>query len=46
MNSRHPRKTEPQDTRYGLLVDYKDIEPHLIHGELLTAIFPSRMLAV
>ncbi|MPY68306.1 hypothetical protein F8S09_16755 [Deinococcus sp. SDU3-2] len=35
MNSRHPRKTEPQDTRYGLLVDYRDIEPHLIHGELL-----------
>lgn len=34
MNPRRPRKTEPQDTRLGLLVRYEDIEPHLIHGEL------------
>ena len=34
MNPRRPRKTEPQDTRLGLLVEYDQIEPHLIEGEL------------
>ena len=31
---RKPRKTEPQDTHFGLLVDYEHIEKHLINGEL------------
>lgn len=35
MNPRRPRKTEPQDTHFGLLVRYEDIEPHLIQGEIL-----------
>lgn len=35
MNIRKPRKTLPQDTEYGLLVSYAEIEPHLIRGELL-----------
>jgi len=35
MNPRQPRKTQPQDTRLGLLVAYDEIEPHLIDGEVL-----------
>lgn len=34
MTHRFARKTEPQDTRQGLLVAYEQIEPHLIRGEL------------
>lgn len=35
MTNRTPRKTEPQDTRLGLLVEYSQIEAELIMGELL-----------
>jgi Fic/DOC family len=34
VSHRTPRKTEPQDTRLGLLVEYEQIEPQLILGEL------------
>ena len=32
--TRRPRKTQPQDTRLGLLIEYEEIEQHLITGEI------------